>query len=67
MLHFKLELDIAGFLRAEGILRISHETIYVHVWADKRAGGDLWTPPAAGGQEAPQTLRRLRLPRKTRR
>lgn len=34
--------QVAGFLRAEGILRISHEAIYIHVWADKRAGGDLW-------------------------
>jgi len=35
--------QVAGFLRAEGILRVSHEAIYIHVWADKRAGGDLWT------------------------
>ncbi|MDH4140537.1 MAG: IS30 family transposase [Coriobacteriia bacterium] len=34
--------QVAGFLKAEAILRISHETIYIHVWADKRAGGDLW-------------------------
>jgi IS30 family transposase len=34
--------QVAGFLRAWGILRISHETIYLHVWADKRAGGGLW-------------------------
>jgi IS30 family transposase len=35
--------QVSGFLRDEGILRISHEAIYVHVWADKRSGGDLWT------------------------
>jgi IS30 family transposase len=29
--------QVAGFLRVEGILRISHETIYIHVWADKMA------------------------------
>jgi len=34
--------QVAGFLKAEGILSISHETIYLHVWADKRSGGDLW-------------------------
>jgi IS30 family transposase len=34
--------QVAGFLRTEGILRISHEAIYLHVWADKRAGGNLW-------------------------
>jgi IS30 family transposase len=34
--------QVAGFLKAEGISRISHEAIYVHVWTDKRAGGDLW-------------------------
>jgi IS30 family transposase len=35
--------QVSGFLRVEGILRISHETIYVHVWHDKARGGDLWT------------------------
>ena len=34
--------QVAGFLRTERILSISHESIYVHVWRDKRAGGDLW-------------------------
>ncbi len=34
--------QVSGFLKAEGILRISHETICIHVWAEKRAGGDLW-------------------------
>ncbi len=34
--------QVSGFLRTEGMLSISHETIYIHVWADRRAGGDLW-------------------------
>ena len=34
--------QVAGFLRVEGILRISHESIYVRIWRDKVAGGDLW-------------------------
>ena len=34
--------QVSGFLRAERIIRISHETIYVHIWRDKAAGGDLW-------------------------
>jgi len=34
--------QVAGFLRVEGLLRISHEAIYVHVWHDKATGGDLW-------------------------
>lgn len=34
--------QVSGFLRVEGIMRISHETIYIHVWADKRLGGELW-------------------------
>ena len=34
--------QISGRLRLEDRLAISHETIYVHVWRDKRAGGDLW-------------------------
>jgi IS30 family transposase len=35
--------QVAGRLRAEQVLRISHETIYRHIWADKRAGGTLHT------------------------
>jgi transposase, IS30 family len=34
--------QVAGFLRAESILSISHESIYVYVWHDKTRGGDLW-------------------------
>jgi transposase, IS30 family len=34
--------QIAGRLRKEGALSISHETIYVHVWNDKAAGGGLY-------------------------
>jgi IS30 family transposase len=34
--------QVTGFLRAEDILSISHETIYVHVWHDKAGGGELW-------------------------
>lgn len=32
----------AARLELEGGLQISHETIYQHIYADKRAGGDLW-------------------------
>ncbi len=34
--------QIAGHLRKDGALSISHETIYVHVWSDKAAGGNLY-------------------------
>lgn len=34
--------QISGRLRREGGLRISHETIYRHVWRDKFEGGDLY-------------------------
>jgi IS30 family transposase len=34
--------QISGRLRREGGLRISHETIYRHVWQDKFEGGDLY-------------------------
>ncbi len=42
-----LELDwspeqVSGWLRLHGMLSISHETIYLHVWRDKREGGELW-------------------------
>ena len=33
--------QVSGFLRKQRRLRISHETIYRHVWHDRRCGGDL--------------------------
>jgi IS30 family transposase len=33
--------QIAGRLRRQGCLRISHETIYRHVWRDRAEGGEL--------------------------
>ena len=35
--------QIAGWLQRHRILEISHETIYRYLWADKRAGGQLFT------------------------
>jgi transposase, IS30 family len=35
--------QVAGYLGRTGQLSISHETIYRHVWRDKRAGGLLYT------------------------
>jgi IS30 family transposase len=35
--------QVAGRFRLAHGLRISHETIYRHIWADKRAGGTLHT------------------------
>jgi IS30 family transposase len=35
--------QVAGRLRLEGRLQISHETIYRYIWADKAAGGTLYT------------------------
>jgi transposase, IS30 family len=35
--------QVAGYLRRVGRLRISHETIYRHIWADRRQGGTLYT------------------------
>jgi IS30 family transposase len=37
--------QVAGYLRWQGLLSISHETIYRHVWRDKRQGGTLYTHP----------------------
>jgi IS30 family transposase len=34
--------QVAGRLRLQGALRISHETIYRYLWADKRSGGTLY-------------------------
>lgn len=33
--------QVAGYLRRQARLRISHETIYRHIWADRRQGGTL--------------------------
>ena len=35
--------QISGRLRRAGLLAISHETIYRHIWRDKRGGGALHT------------------------
>jgi IS30 family transposase len=34
--------QIAGRLREDGMLEISHETICIHVWRDKAGGGQLY-------------------------
>lgn len=34
--------QIAGRLKEEGIVNISHEAIYQHIWKDKRTGGTLY-------------------------
>jgi transposase, IS30 family len=34
--------QVAGWLRRQGELAISHETIYRYIWADKHAGGGLY-------------------------
>jgi len=35
--------QISGWLLDEQEILISHESIYLHIWADKRAGGTLYT------------------------
>lgn len=35
--------QVSGWLLDEREELVSHETIYRHIWADKRAGGDLYT------------------------
>src|SRR5918911_961978 len=35
--------QVSGYLRRTGQLLISHETIYRHVWRDKKQGGTLYT------------------------
>jgi transposase, IS30 family len=35
--------QVAGYLRCARRLSISHETIYRHIWRDKRMGGELYT------------------------
>lgn len=35
--------QITGYLKANGLQAISHESIYQYIWEDKAAGGNLWT------------------------
>jgi IS30 family transposase len=47
LINSKLQIEwspeqISGWLLYEKQKIISHETIYLHVWADKHAGGDLY-------------------------
>ena len=35
--------QVSGWLKAQHGIHISHERIYQHIWADRRAGGDLYT------------------------
>jgi transposase, IS30 family len=35
--------QVSGHLRRHGELSISHETIYQHIWLDRRLGGSLYT------------------------
>jgi len=34
--------QISGRLRKDGVLEVSHETIYKYIWKDKKEGGHLW-------------------------
>lgn len=34
--------QVSGWLARHRLLRISHETIYRHIWRNKHEGGDLW-------------------------
>jgi IS30 family transposase len=35
--------QVAGWLARHELLAISYETIYLRLWREKRAGGQLWT------------------------
>lgn len=48
IIESKLRLDwspeqVSGWLLNDREELLSHETIYLHIWADKKAGGDLYT------------------------
>jgi len=43
---------ISGRLALEGLLSISHETVYLYVWADKRAGAESWPTCGSGPRSA---------------
>ena len=35
--------QVSGWLKEQHGIRLSHERIYQHIWADRRNGGDLYT------------------------
>ena len=43
--------QVCGHLARSGLLSISHETIYRHIWRDKRAGGLLYTHLRGGRKQ----------------
>ena len=49
--------QVAGYLRRQGQLLISHETIYRHAWRDKKAGELLRRRRGIGRRRAQLTLR----------
>lgn len=34
--------QVSGWLRRHGLVNVSHETIYIHIWTDKHRGGQLY-------------------------
>jgi len=34
--------QVSGWLKLHGVLSISYETIYMYLWRDRHAGGELW-------------------------
>jgi IS30 family transposase len=43
--------QVAGWLRRHELLAISYESIYLHLWHDKRAGGGLWRHLRQAGKQ----------------
>ena len=35
--------QVSGHMESEGMDTVSHETLYLHIWSDKKQGGDLHT------------------------
>src|ERR1051326_6828973 len=55
--------QVSGTFRLDRLLRVSHETIYKHIWHDKRRGGTL--PTLATKTKVPKALRTLRKTRQS--
>ena len=49
--------QIAATLRLKGEISISHQTIYLHVWRDKKAGGHLWRHLRQSGKKRRKAYR----------
>jgi IS30 family transposase len=48
--------QVSGWWQVAHGVRLSHECLYLHIWDDKRAGGDLYTPCSGRARSTRRTV-----------